>query len=111
MLKNGKNINPLYSVNGTIGADEFKAHIVLDKKNNSIHIHFFSNYFGNSKKPILVKQANTKFPEIVNIDLVKEIINAEIDSEEINFANISEEKELTTEQNIPSLRAIIRFEK
>ena len=71
----------LYSVTGSIGADDIMARVILDKKNNSIHIHFHGKLFGNSQKPIVVKHADTKFPDDEDVDLVKQIVVGELADE------------------------------
>jgi hypothetical protein len=66
-------VKSLYSVTGSIGMDDITGHVILDKKDNSIYIHYDDEIFGNTQKPILVKHSNTKIPEDGGLDLAKQI--------------------------------------
>lgn len=101
----------LYAVTGSIGTDDITAHVILDKKNNSIHIHFFGKIFGDTKKPILVKHSNSKFPEDGGVDLVKQIVMGEFTNKKIQIKRVIAMKETTIEQAKPTQRTIIRFKK
>lgn len=111
MKKNYSPAMPLYSVIGSIGLNDISAYVILDKKSNSIHIHYYGKIFGNNYKPILVKHSNSKFPESEGIDLAKQIVISELANSKIQIKQVTEEYEINAEQNKPSQRTIIRFKK
>jgi hypothetical protein len=104
-------VKSLYSVTGSIGRDNIKARVILDKKNNSIHIHFYGNIFGNTQKPILVKHSDAKFPEDGGVEFAKQIVIAELGDKKVQIKRVTTEKETPVEQTKPPQRTIIRFKK
>lgn len=106
-------VKSLYSVTGSIGTDDMTAHVILDKKNNSIHIHFYIKMFGNERKPILVKHANVKFPEGDDAAMIENIILRELPNKKVDIKKIAvmKEKEEGSEPTQHPHRIIIRFKK
>jgi hypothetical protein len=104
-------VKSLYSVTGSIGTDDITAHVIFDKKNNAIHIHYYGKIFGNTQKPILVKHSNTKFPEDGGVDLAKQIVIGEFTNKKVQIKRVSTEKGTPVEQTKPPQRTIIRFRK
>jgi len=102
---------PSYSVAGSIGTDDFTAHVMLDKKNHSVHVHFNGDMFDKSQKTILVKHAKTKFPEGENADVARQIVIDEFPDTQVQIKSVTAEIENPQEQNKPSQRTIIRFKK
>jgi hypothetical protein len=102
---------PLYSVTGSIGMDDITAHVILDRKNNSIHIHYYGKIFGNIQKPILVKHSNTKFPEDGGVELAKQIVIDELARKNVQIKRVDTMKGTSVEQTKPTQKVIIRFKK
>jgi hypothetical protein len=104
-------VKSLYSITGSVETDEITAHVILDKKNNYIHIHFYGKFFSSTQKSISVKHANAKFPEDEGIDLVKRIVVREFANKKVQIKNIRIEKENPVKKSKPAQRTIIRFKK
>ena len=104
-------IKPLYYVTGCIGIDDISAHVILDKKNNSIHIHFFGKIFGKTYSPILVRHSNAKFPEDEGIHLAKQIVVDELNDKKVQIKAITAKEGIPTDQTKPKQRTIIRYKK
>lgn len=104
-------IKPLYYVTGSFGTDDISAHVILDKKNNSIHIHFFGAIFGKTHNPILVKHSNTKFPEDEGIHLAKQIVIGELIDKKVQIKRVTTKEEIPADQTKPQQRTIIRYKK
>ena len=101
-----------YCVTGYMGTDDMTAYVIFDKKNNSIHIHFYGNMFGNQRRPILVKHANTKFPDGNDVDLVKQIVVGELPNKvQIEKVVAIKEDEIFSEPTRHPQRTIIRFKR
>ena len=99
----------LYSVVGSIGVDDITVHVMLDRKNNSIHIHFYGKMFSAARKPILVKHSNERFPEDDGVDTVKQIITGEFANKEVQIKSVTTENVTGADQTTPGQRTIIRF--
>lgn len=104
-------IRPVYAVAGSTGMNDFTARVIIDKKNSSIHIHYYGKMFGSPGKPILVKHTNNRFPEDEGADLVRQIIVDEFTNNNVQIKKITKEKEPTKKQIKPQQRTIIRFRK
>lgn len=104
-------IKPLYYVTGSVGTDDISAHVILDKKNNSIHIHFFGAIFGKTHSPILVKHSNAKFPEDEGIHLAKQIIMSELKDKKVQIKSVTRIEEIPSNETKPQQPTIIRYKK
>jgi hypothetical protein len=106
-------IKTIYAVTCSIKSGDITACAILDKKNSSIHLHFYSEIFGSGRRPILVKHVNTKFPDGDDVSLIKEFIMGELPKEkvQINRVTMMKEKEVPANQTRHPHRVIIRFKK
>ncbi len=102
---------PQYVVKGSIESAEVLAHVILDKKNNSIHVHLYGSKFDDQQKPILVKQADSKFPECEDVELVRQVVEGELRSYELQIREIKvlKEDKILVEQFAHPHRIIVRF--
>jgi hypothetical protein len=105
-----KSPKSLYSVTGSIGINKIKAHVMLDKKNNSVHMHFYGDVFDTAQKSIVVKHADTRFPEGEGVDLVKRIVLDEFSPKKVQIKDVTLETGFS-ELTPPARRTIIRFKK
>jgi len=102
-----------YRVTGLVETDELIANVTIDRKNNSIHMHFYRKMSGNQRRPILVKDLNTKFPEGKDADVVKQVIIGELANKKVQIENMTllKEGEMPVEDIKYPHRIIIRFKK
>jgi hypothetical protein len=107
----GSHVKSIYSVIGSIGTEDVTAHVILDRKNNSVHVHFYGKIFGNIQKPILVKHSNAKFPEDGGVDLVKQVVIGELTDKKVQIKRVTSEAGAPVEQTKAAQRTIIRFRK
>ena len=84
---------------------------MLDRKNNSIHIHFYGKMFSTVRKPILVKHSNERFPEGEDVALVKQIVIGEFENNKVEIKSVTAENVTGDDQTTPGQRTIIRFVK
>jgi len=104
-----ESIKSQYSVTGSIGKEDITTHAIPDRKNNSIHIHFYGKLFGDTPKTILVKHAVTKFPEAEGVDLAKQIVIGEFTNKQVQIKRVTKKKGTPVEQTKAPQRTIIRF--
>ena len=102
---------PMYSFTGSIGTDDITAHVILDQKNNTVHIHFYGKIFGDTQKPILVKRSNMKFPETGGVELAKQIVLGEFTNKNVQIERVTLEMGTPVVPTNPPQRTIIRFKK
>lgn len=103
-------VRSAYKASCSVGEERVIAHFTFDKKNNSIHMHFYGETFGKKKTPIQVHRADIKFPEGKDTDLVRQILAEYSPAMGIQVNRITK---LDTKKSMPEgypKRIIVRYQ-
>ncbi len=63
-----------FTVACSIGDNRIVARAVIDKKNNSTHLHLYGEMFGSKQVPMQVKNSDMKFIEGKEAELITQVL-------------------------------------
>ena len=94
----------------SIGKDRVLAQVVVDRKNNSVHLHLHGEMFGKKRMPIQVKDSEMQFTEKNEVELITQILADHFSGQPVQILSIkklNDQKDL----NAPGdpFRIIVRF--
>jgi len=79
-----------FRVTCVVDKNKIIAHVTIDKKNKSVHLHLYGEIFGKKSMPIQVKNSNTEFKEGKETALLMQILTGHFAGQPFQIDTIEE---------------------